>query len=36
MSSSDYTGLAKLLYDWQTLITGAATLLGGLAAYRAG
>jgi F0F1-type ATP synthase membrane subunit c/vacuolar-type H+-ATPase subunit K len=36
MPPPDYTGLLKLLYDWQTLITGAAALLGGLAAYVAG
>jgi hypothetical protein len=36
MSPPDYTGVVRLLYDWQTLITGAAALLGGLAAYVAG
>jgi hypothetical protein len=33
---ADYTGLLKLLYDWQTLLAGAAAIVGGLAAYRAG
>lgn len=33
---SDYTGFLKILYDWQTLITGGAAILGGWIAYRAG
>jgi hypothetical protein len=36
MSPPDYTGLWKLLYDWQTIIAGAAAMLGGWIAYRAG
>jgi hypothetical protein len=36
MSPSDYTGVWKVVYDWQTLITGAGALLGGIAAYVAG
>jgi hypothetical protein len=36
MSPPDYTGLWKLLYDWQTIIAGAAAILGGWIAYRAG
>jgi hypothetical protein len=34
--SADYTGLWKLLYDWQTLLAGAAAIFGGWLAYRAG
>jgi hypothetical protein len=37
---TDYTGLSKLLYDWQTIIAGAlaivAAVIGGGMAYRAG
>jgi hypothetical protein len=36
MPASDYAGLWKLLYDWQTIIAGAAAILGGGIAYRAG
>ena len=36
MSPLDYTGLWKLLYDWQTIIAGGAAILGGWIAYRAG
>ena len=36
MSPPDYTGAWKLLYDWQTIIAGAAAILGGWIAYRAG
>jgi hypothetical protein len=34
--AGDYTGLWKLLYDWQTLLAGAAAIFGGWLAYRAG
>jgi len=33
---TDYDGLLKLLYDWQTLLAGAAAIFGGWLAYRAG
>jgi len=33
---ADYTGLWKLLCDWQTLLAGGAAIFGGLAAYFAG
>lgn len=36
MSPPDYTGLCKVLYDWQTIIAGVVAFLGGLAAYKAG
>jgi hypothetical protein len=36
MLPPDYTGFWKVLYDWQTIIAGAAAFIGGLAAYRAG
>jgi hypothetical protein len=40
MSPPDYTGCLKLLYDWQTLITGGlaiiAAIIGAWAAYRVG
>lgn len=36
MCSPDYTGLWKLLYNWQTLIAGTAAIIGGWIAYRAG
>jgi hypothetical protein len=36
MSAPDYTGVLKLLYDWQTIIAGAAAIFGGWIAYRAG
>jgi hypothetical protein len=40
MSCLVYTGIWKLLYDWQTIITGAlaiiAALIGAVAAYRVG
>ena len=36
MSPPDYTGLWKLLYDWQTIIAGGAAIIGGVAAYSAG
>ena len=40
MSPTDYTGFLKLLYDWQTIITGGlaivAAIIGAWAAYRIG
>jgi hypothetical protein len=40
MSPADYTGCLKLLYDWQTLITGRlaiiAAIIGAWAAYHVG
>jgi hypothetical protein len=40
MTPPDYTGLCKLLYDWQTLIAGAlaiaAAIIGAIAAYLVG
>lgn len=36
MSPPDYTGLWKLLYDWQTIIAGGAAIIGGVVAYSAG
>lgn len=40
MSPCDYTGLWKVLYDWQTIITGALAIvaagIGATAAYRVG
>jgi hypothetical protein len=36
MSPPDYTGLLKMLYDWQTIIAGVAAIVGGWIAYRAG
>lgn len=32
--SSDYTGIWKLIYDWQTLITGVLAVIGALIAAR--
>jgi hypothetical protein len=36
MPSPDYTGLLKVLYDWQTVIAGVLAIVGGFIAYRAG
>src|SRR5690242_17741310 len=36
MACLDYTWAGNLLYDWQTLIAGAAAVFGGWLAYRAG
>ena len=40
MASTNYAGLLRVLYDWQTIITGGlailAALIGGGMAYRAG
>jgi len=36
MSPPDYTGVWKVFYDWQTIITGALAILGAFIAYRAG
>jgi hypothetical protein len=36
MSPPDYIGVWKVLYDWQTIITGAAAIIVGSLAYRAG
>lgn len=36
VSPPDYIGIWKLLYDWQTIIAGAAAIFGGWIAYRAG
>jgi hypothetical protein len=36
MPATDYTGFWKVVYDWQTLITGMAAVFGGLVAYQAG
>ena len=36
ISPPDYSGVWKLLYDWQTIIAGAAAIFGGWIAYRAG
>jgi hypothetical protein len=35
MPSPDYTGLLKVLYDWQTVIAGVLAIVGGFIAYRA-
>jgi hypothetical protein len=36
MSPPDYTGVCKLLYDWQSLLAGVLALIAGFAAYCAG
>jgi hypothetical protein len=36
MCSSDYTGVLKAFYDWQTIITGVLAIIGALIAYAAG
>jgi len=36
MPSLDYPWLAKMIYDWQTLIAGGAAIFGGWLAYLAG
>jgi hypothetical protein len=36
MSPPDYTGVCKLLYDWQSLLAGVLAVIAGIAAYCAG
>jgi hypothetical protein len=36
MSPPDYTGVWKVLYDWQSLLAGVLALIAGIAAYCAG
>ena len=35
MSPPDYTGVLKVLYDWQTLITGLLAIVSASIAYKA-
>jgi hypothetical protein len=36
MTPTNYTGLGRMLYDWQTIIAGVLALVAGIMAYAVG